>query len=74
MAKSPTLLHSPPHITQRALDSIVSSSSTQGSETRKTGPTKRPSVSSNLPKPPRPKNMFDITDMSYEQYVDRYVT
>lgn len=52
-------------------DSIVSSSSTQGSDKNKSGVTKRASVSSNLPKPPRPKNMFDITAMNYEQYVDR---
>jgi hypothetical protein len=55
-----------------SVDSIVSSSSTQGSEKNRPGVTKRASVSSNLPKPPRPKNMFDITAMNYEQYVDRY--
>lgn len=51
----------------------MSSGSGAGSEnqSRKSGPAKRGSVSSNLPKPPRPKNMFDITSMNYDQYVDR---
>lgn len=53
------------------VDSVVSSSSTQGSEKNKKGAAKRANAAANASKRPRPKNMFDITAMNYEQYVDR---